>query len=545
MSTNALSYRKLATKMSVFRGDILSVTIVMHLLALALPLALLHIYDRILPGKSYGTAVMLVVGVALALSLELLLRYGRARLFVTIGARYEAETTMRALQHLFEADVAEVEKRGSSFVGDTMRAITQMRDFWSGQAGASLYELPFAVIYMLLIWYIGGWLVIFPLVLFACVLLVTLRINRGVERSSAAVEQCDRERKDFIWSVFAGLQRIKSVGAEGKVSQLYRGMNDRYMTAQAELEGTMGFLRENATTVANLSTVLVVAFGAGMVMSGDMTTGALSACTMLAGRSIGPTMAGLGYFSQLSRTIEAQSMIDELLELPLSPAFSVTDNADAKEVKEFSAGRLCLEMPLWLDQPACIEPGEIVLLETEDSAVASKLLSKIAGLAHDDQISITVDGHKIAAYGHQEYRDHVMLVTRHLALFPGSILNNVTLYDPRYNADAELYCEMLGLQPYLNRLRNGILTEVGPATAEHLDEGMYQRIALIRALIRRPKILLLDHAASGMDIDGIKRLAGLLKEQQGKTTVLMATYRELLQEACTRRLVIGNRRGLA
>ncbi|MDK9716595.1 MAG: ABC transporter transmembrane domain-containing protein [Trichlorobacter sp.] len=545
MQKKLVDYQHLASQMTVFRWDVLAVTVVIHLLALALPLALLHIYDRILPGKSYGTVAVLVAGVAAAVVLELMLRYGRTRLFVTFGARYEAKTITRMLNHLLEVDVAEVEKRGGSYVSETLRAVSQMRDFWSGQAGVSLYEVPFAVIYLLLIWHIGGWLVIFPLILFCCALPATLQINKGIEQSSEKVEAFDRERKDFAWSIFAGLLRIKSLGAEGRINQLYRSMNDNYMAAQAKLEGKLGFLRENNATISNLSTVLVVAFGAGMVMDGRLTTGALSACTMLAGRSIGPTMAGLGYFSQLARTAEAQAKIDELFALPLSPAFALTDTGPEAALRTFGDGRLCIDMPAWSKKQVVIEPGELVLLNTEESSDASKLLSKIAGLAQDEEITITIDGHRIAAYGHQAYRDSVMLVTRHLALVPGSILNNLTLYDPRYNEEAERYCELLGLQPYLNRLRHGILTEVGPATAEHLDEGVYQRIALIRALVRRPKILLLDHAASGMDIDGIKRFAALLQELRGATTVIMATYREPLQEVCTRSVQIGKRGELA
>ena len=133
-----------------------------------------------------------------------------------------------------------------------------------------------------------------------------------------------------------------------------------------------------------------------------------------------------------------------------------------------------------------------------------------------------------------------MLVTRQLALVPGSILNNLTLYDPRYNASVAEYSSALGLQSHIDKLRNGILTEVGPGTAEHLDEGIYQRIAIIRALLRQPRILLLDHAASGIDIDGIKRLAELLKSLQGKTTVLIATYKEPLIAACNRSILINS-----
>ena len=123
----------------------------------------------------------------------------------------------------------------------------------------------------------------------------------------------------------------------------------------------------------------------------------------------------------------------------------------------------------------------------------------------------------------------------------GFSLNNLTLFDPRSNSEVKHYCELLGLQPYLDKLRHGVLTEVGGSAAEHLDEGIYQRIAIIRGLLRKPRILLLDHAASGLDLDGIKRLAEVLKSLQGQTTVLLVSHKEQLIESCTRQLAIGNR----
>jgi ABC-type bacteriocin/lantibiotic exporter with double-glycine peptidase domain len=526
--------------MPVVRGDVLTVSLVMHFLALALPLALLQIYDRILPAQAYGTAVFLVIGVGIAIILEAILRYGRTAMFARLGARYEADATMRAFDRLLRADLAEVEKRGTAAVVDDLRAISQVRDFWSGQAGAALYEAPFVVVYLALIAYVGGWLVVIPLFLFAAAIVVAMVWNPGIEQAALAVEQEGRQRRDFLWTAFAALDDIKSAGAEGPVGAYYRHSNDRYLARSAELETRLGWIRENASAFGQLATVLIVAFGAVSVVAGDLTTGALAACTMLAGRSIGPAMASLGYWSQLARIGEARDRVDELLDMPLNLGFG-RDGAAAADAPRVTRGEISLEAPGILDGKVTIQPGEVVHLATVDTPIASKLLSAVSGMTYDPAIAVRVDGRAVADYGRREYREAVVLVTRQLALVPGSILENLTLFDPRYNADARDYCEKLGLQAHLDRLRHGILTQVGPGTAEHLDEGLYQRIALIRALLRKPKILLLDHASSGIDLDGVKRLADLLKAMQGGTTVLISTYKEALIEATTRQVLVGGK----
>ncbi|EKP0307480.1 ATP-binding cassette domain-containing protein [Aeromonas veronii] len=518
------------------RPLLLASSTAMHLLALALPLALLQIYDRILPSQSFGTALFLVLGVGIAIILEATLRYGRQVLFASLGAAYEAHATQQALQRLYAADVEVVEARGTASIVDAFRAIAQVRDFWSGQAGAALYELPFVLLYIALIGYVGGWLALIPLALFGLAIVLALALNPAIARLSEQVNEQEDQRNRQSWSLFSALSYLKGNGAENLLASLWQRDNARYMATSAELETRLGWVRENATTFGQLATVLIVAFGAIGVMHGELTTGALAACTMLAGRSIGPAMASLGYWAQLQRIRAAQRKVDDLLNLP-SGRETAPSPATRNKVEQ---GELQVKAPGLLTEPLRVRPGEIVHLATRDPAMTSRLMSAIAGMTQIAEIQVEVDGLPVSAYEAGDYRAGVTLVTRHLALIPGSILNNLTLYDPRYNADVEPLCAQLGLDRYVARLRSGILTEVGAGTAEHLDEGVYQRIAIIRALLRSPRILLLDHAASGIDLDGQKRLAALLSSLQGKVTVLVATYKEPLIAACSRSIQVDS-----
>lgn len=518
------------------RPLLLACSTAMHLLALALPLALLQIYDRILPAQAFGTALFLVLGVGIAIVLEAILRYGRQVLFVSLGAAYEAQTTQQALLRLYAADVEVVEARGTASIIDAFRAIAQVRDFWSGQAGAALYELPFVLLYIALIGYVGGWLALIPLSLFGLAIVLALVLNPAIARLSEQVNEQEAQRNEQSWSLFSALSYLKGNGAENLLASLWQRHNAHYMATSAELETRLGWVRENATTFGQLATVLIVAFGAIGVMHGELTTGALAACTMLAGRSIGPAMASLGYWAQLQRISAAQRKVDELLNLPSGRQTTSTPGTR----NQVEQGELLVNAPGLLAEPLRVRPGEVVHLATRDPAMTSRLMSAIAGMTQAADIQVEVDGLPVSAYEAGDYRAGVTLVTRHLALIPGSILNNLTLYDPRYNADVEPLCEQLGLDRYVARLRSGILTEVGAGTAEHLDEGVYQRIAIIRALLRSPRILLLDHAASGIDLDGQKRLAALLASLQGKVTVLVATYKEPLIAACSRSIQVDN-----
>jgi ATP-binding cassette subfamily C protein LapB len=517
------------------RADVIVFSLAIHFLALALPLSLLQIYDRILPSQSFGTASFLVLGVGVAIILEAFLRYGRSTILASAGGRYEARTTLAVLERLEKADVQAVEARGPTAVADAFRAIGQVREFWSGPSGTAVYELPFAMVYIGLIGYLGGWLALIPLTLLLFAVVLVAAVNSAVRRTMERTEAVAQERQSFAWALFGALDYLKSIGAEEALATLWRRINRRFMAQTATLETRMGWIREGSATVGQLSTVLVVAFGAVSVIDGLMTTGTLAACTMLAGRSIGPAVGSLSHWSQIGRIRHAESKIRDVLSLPDAPASGSREQG----APSIARGEIRIEAPKFLEAPATVVPGELVQIDTDDISAASRLLTVVAGIGADPDVNVRIDGQDISTFDAARYRDDVILVSTHLALVPGSILNNLTLYDPRYNADVQPLCDALGLTDHFNRLKNGILTEVGPGNAETLDEGIYQRIAIARALVRRPKILLLDHAASGVDLDGLKRLARVLEGQRGQTTVLIASFKDPLVALCDRKITLA------
>ncbi|MGH1409684.1 MAG: ABC transporter transmembrane domain-containing protein [Aeromonas sp.] len=183
-------------------------SLAMHLLALALPLALLQIYDRILPAQAYGTALLLVLGVGIAIVLEAVLRYGRQVLLAAVGARYEAQLTAQAIERFYQADVQTVELRGSALWLEAFRAIGQLRDFWSGQAGVALYELPFMLIYLALIAYVGGvWLALVPAGFFILSVMLAWYLNESLLRAAKQCSEKEVVRNEQAWSLFSCRKR--------------------------------------------------------------------------------------------------------------------------------------------------------------------------------------------------------------------------------------------------------------------------------------------------------------------------------------------------
>jgi ATP-binding cassette, subfamily C, bacterial LapB len=489
-----------------------------HLLALAVPLALLQTYDRILPNESYSTTFVLAVGVSIAIVLEALLRYGRAVLFAYVGEAFEGRVTLLEVDHLMRANSKAVQAYGVPALSDAVRAVGQVRDFWSGSAAAALHELPFLVIYIALIAYIAGRLALVPIVLTIVALIAALIVVRATRSTMRDLEEAEAGRRSLAWGIFGGLLEVKAMAAEPMLTRRYRDLVARVMMAEARIEDQLALIRENGSLLSQIATVAVVTVGAFMVVAGELTTGGLAACTLLAGRSIGPAMGAFAYLSRLSYRRAAESKISSVLSLPQAPLWK---NNGAQP---FHGGEIItLSGNALPEGPVVIPRGDVVHVDAADPLAATALLDAIAQLDDSLDVRVTYDGLPGSAFENRSFRDGVAVVSCRTNMISGTLLDNMTLFSPQYNADAIALMQRLGLNTFVDGLKQGLMTMVGPAGAEIVSPGVAVRIGLIRALVRRPAILCLDEIGVALDLDGMRRLVDSLKQIKGRTTIFLVS----------------------
>jgi ABC-type bacteriocin/lantibiotic exporter with double-glycine peptidase domain len=509
----------------------IAASITSHVLALALPLALLQTYDRILPNQSYGTTMVLAIGVTVAILLEALVRYVRSVLFAYVGSAFEAEMTTRVLDHVMRADSKALHQLSVPDLTDAVRATGEVRDFWSGNAAVALHELPFAVIYIALIAYIGGGLALIPLAFTVLALLAAIAIAQSGINAQRDSHRAQLQRQKLGWGIFMGVVEAKTMAAETLLTRRYRDAAAIVMEAGARVANRMALIRENGSLMGQLSTIGIVTAGAFMVVAGDLTAGGLAACTLLAGRSIGPAMGAFGYLSRRNQRIEAEASIGKVLSLPLAPVWAGAGVGDARH---FTGGTIVLSgKAVHLHGGQVLIPqGTLVHVDVPNSPVGTMTLRTVARLEDSLGLALTFDGLSSSAYDPQSLRQCVTMAGSRGELIRGSLLDNLTLFSPNHEAAALHLSERLGLSAFVDGLRQGFTTPVGQGGAEIISPGVAARIGLIRALVREPAVLCLDNADASLDIDGVTRLRDLLSELKGRTTVfLVSSNPSLLQLA--------------
>jgi ATP-binding cassette subfamily C protein LapB len=512
---------------TAFLVTVLEATLLITLLALALPVALLQVYDRILPNKAVGTLVVLAVAVTVAIVLEALLRHVRGRLLARVAAASEAQAHRQAMQCLLNAPLTALEAHGNGYYAERLSAIGTLREAWSGPALQAMLDLPFALLYLVGIWYLAGPLVLVPLVLLGGVGLLAALTGHRVRHAAHTLAMAEERRFNFLFDTLNCIHSMKVLGAEPLLERRY----ERLQGGSAQLRRTLAHAistgQEGGLLLAQAATIGVAAFGCYMVLNGQLSVGGLGACTMLAGRTMQPLLGGVALWSRLQSLAESRRRVAEIGALPQEryldrPALTV------------SAGHVLLQNVLfrspsysdWLFNGLALEakPGEIIGITGSNGSGRSALLRLIAGDLQPSEGRVFIDGQDLSQVDIGPARRQVALVPPDPTLVRGTLLQNLTMHQPQREAAALRLATELGLDQVASALPGGWHTPVGVA-ATPLPRGAAQRIGVVRALVEEPRVLLLDDITSQIDGDSDVRLAKLLASLRGRVTVIIVTHR--------------------
>ncbi|HBT43052.1 MAG TPA: ABC transporter ATP-binding protein, partial [Rhodospirillaceae bacterium] len=263
------------------RLEVLLTSVLINILSLALPLAMLQVYDRVIPNKSLGTITLLILGVGVAILIDAIMRYARAHLMAMIGARFEHKAGSAAIRHLLGCDLAAFEQEGSGVHIDRFNALNQLRDYYGGQAYVAIFDLPFILLFIAMVFYFGGEL---GIVLIALLVIYGLGVALFGNRLATAIERLQRaddSRFDYIISTLTGLPLLKAQAMEPIAERRYETFNLDSAVEGQRVNQRVGSLGDLSFLMSQLAIVAIVAYGAYLVVNGHLSVGGLAACTLL------------------------------------------------------------------------------------------------------------------------------------------------------------------------------------------------------------------------------------------------------------------------
>lgn len=517
-------------------SGLITSTLFINVLSVALPLSLVQIYDRIVPNGATDTLVLLVAGVAAALVLEAILRMARAYVSGWMGARFEHLEGTRAMERMLGSGIETFERNGPGVHMERLNALFVVKEFFTGQAVLALCDFPFVVIYLALIAHLAGALALVPLALMAVFSLFALVIGRRLRRSLSERQVADERRFDFLIEVLGGIHTVKAMAMENQILRRYERLQEASAGTEHDVILDSATANGIGAVCSQLSTFALVGLGAVMVVDGRLTVGALVACTMLAGRSIQPLQRALGIWTRFQTIRLARRQMRETLSLApeaesrLPPLPAPRGDIELVDVRFGYTGHEDGEnRPMIIDGISLwIAPGEVVAITGESARGKSTLVNLMTGLLRPTLGSVRIDGHPLVDFDPVSIRTQIAHVPQHGTLFKGTILENITMFRPHLEQAAIETARLIGLEERVLAMPLGFDTQVGAGAGEILARGLTQRIVIARALVIRPRILLFDDANSSMDGQGDALLRTALEKMKGHCTIVLVSHRPSL-----------------
>ncbi|RCK45851.1 peptidase domain-containing ABC transporter [Thalassospira profundimaris] len=513
------------------RFSLLIAALVINLLSLALPITLLQVYDRVLPHNSIPTLTLLILGVLGALLVEAMLRLGRAYISSLSAAKFEHESSQRAIGHLLSTSLIDYDKTAPGLHLQRLNSLNLLRDFYAGQAIGAIVDLPFIILFLALIAIIGGVLVAVPLGILIAFFVTASILGRQLRNALDKRSQSDERRYNFIIETLTGIHTIKSMAMENLMVRRHEQLQEQ-CSGDDQLAARSAHAAVNASaTFSMLTMVLVAAIGSVLVIEGQLTVGGLAACTMLSGRSIQPLQRAMSLWTQFQNIRVARQRVRELFEIdpedkPGAPEMPLLNgkielrnlgfaHADGKKIFD----RLDL----------VIEPGDSIAITGDNGTGKTTLLWLLMGALHPDEGDILLDGKRPKDYSAESTRRQIAYLPQHGVMFKGTILENITGFRKEIGVERVIeISRRLGLDDIVMRMPEGYDTEVGGQASETLPRGVKQRIAVARALIDYPRIVLFDEANSSLDMAGDNIMASLMLELKKHCTLVMVSHRPSL-----------------
>ena len=519
-------------------GQMLLASVLLNLCALAIPLYMRAIYDRVVPNLAIESLWALSIGVVIVLVFELLLKKLKSRFVDRVATRVG-----QAVQH--RAVVAVLRARTPSPGMGFGAMLTGLRDLEPLSLLVPLavatfcVDLPFVAAMFALIAAIGGLTVLGPIIGALGLLGFGMVTNLALKLASRRSSKLLQARSDLTAELTSGWTTIKANHAEGLFEGRWDVLSDHLAIGNKQVRHWSEMPAAASGLLVQLVTVIVVVIGVLEIKAGVMTTGALIAVVLLTGRAMVPVAATVSMFARGYQSLAQFHALAGLLQAEperdvSDPAISLAPVRGAIQVAGLSHTFPASGAPSLSGLTFRLREGERVALIGKSGSGKSTLLQLLAGLVPAQEGLITLDGHALDRFSIPHLRRNVIYSAQDAMIFEGTVWHNILLGMPEPETEVvERAIRCSGLDSFVARTAEGYMRQVG-ARGSALSGGQRQSLLLARALVRDPAVLLLDEPTASLDIGSEQAvIAGLAEATRGKTLVV-ATHRLALLEIVDR-----------
>jgi PrtD family type I secretion system ABC transporter len=522
----------------VLRSPLLHVagfSFVVNLLLLVPAIFMLEVFDRVLSSGSTETLIALLLGVAIALMLLFALDYLRSRLQGVAGSLIN-EALSPAVAKIM---VAQGARRSARPMSDALRDIGSLRALFSAQGLLALFDAPWVVVYVGVIWLAHPLLGMAAASAAVLMLALAIGADLATRREIETLQKAAAGATRYLESSLTNAEVAQTLGMTDAVIERWRMQNATVSALQRPTAVKTVAMAAFTRTLRQAVQVGILALGAWLVITGQATSGITIACTVLLGRALSPVEQVLGSWKVLVEGRAALRRLDDFLASASSEQKSMPLPAPRGElVAEQVFYRVPRADKLLISGVSLrLEPGESLAIVGPSGAGKSTLLRLLTGVWAPSAGTVRLDQADLSRWPREDLAPWIGYVPQDVELFPGTVAENIARLGQVNSERVVQAAKRAHVHEMILALPEGYDTYVEPG-ASLISPGQRQRIALARALHGDPRLIVLDEPNSNLDGAGELALADALKALRGQVTVVIVTHRTTLTQYLDKMLVL-------
>jgi subfamily B ATP-binding cassette protein HlyB/CyaB len=520
--------RELLKYRSIWR-DVIAASIAIQLLALLVPLLTQVIIDKVIAHRTLNTLLVVGAGLAFAAVFSAALAWIRQYLVLHTGTRIDSVLGAQVFEHLLRLPPRFFERRPTGVLVARLHGIETIREFLAGAALSLLLDLPFVVVFAAIMYYYSPTLTWIALTILLCLIglsaAITPMLRRRIDRQFLA----GARHQAFVTEHLAAMETVKSLQMEPRLSRRYDALFADYLAAGFSARKLAATVNVIAQTLEQLLAVAILCVGAWLVMyRGDLTIGGLIAFQMFAARLAAPMLRIAGLWQEFQQVDVAVRRLADIMNVPTEPyglaqarALTQTGALECRELGfRYGPDRPWLFRGLSLS----LAPGRCVALVGPSGYGKSTIARLLLGFYLPSEGAILIDGADAGDMAANQLRAHFGVVPQETRLFAGTLLDNILDAAPGAGFEhAVEACKAAQIHATIEAMPEGYLSVIGE-NGVGLSGGQKQRIAIARALVREPRILILDEATSSLDAQMASALVETVNTLRGRVSVLFIAH---------------------
>lgn len=526
--------------------SVILASVLVNLFVIATPLFTMNVYDRVVPNDALDTLWVLAIGVMVVFAFDALIRYTRTYLLEVAGKKSDIIMSSILFEQTLNLRMDQWPKSLGAFANN-LRDFESIRNFFTASTMATLVDLPFAVIFLIVVAYIGGPMVSIPLITITLLLVFSFMMIKPLRESIEATFEASANKNAHLIESLNNIQTIKTLGASHHSQWVWEESSGEIATKSMRARMMSGSIQVVTNLLVQLNTVGLIIFGIYQITDLQLSLGGLIAVVMLSSRAVAPMGQIASLITHFEQTQTAYRALDALMQQPVERSEEKKYVRRIKfdggiELKSVDFSYPEVERHTLSGISLNIKPKEHVGIIGKVGSGKTTITKLIVGLYSPTAGTMSIDGIDINQIDPADLRHHIGYLSQDVELMRGSIRDNLVYKDPHIDDDRLIeVAKICGVDLFVNKLPLGFDTAVGEQGA-WLSGGQRQSIALGRSLLLDEPILILDEPTNSMDNTTEATIRQQLYDFTRDKTLVLVTHKAPMLDLVERLVVVDEGR---